>query len=173
MTTLILVLALLGAAAGGLYVVKRRGGNRLTRRPRADLTVRTSVKIGGRWHIALVDVPGSTLVVGATEHGLTLLTILPTEDANDYDMQEALAQMVDPVHMTEPQPAPVAQEPTTAPRTNRPTTKSFFDGLLDDLDAHKTSETQVRTASAGRNMSNTQANRLRERLARYKGRSDA
>jgi flagellar biogenesis protein FliO len=77
-TRLLLVIVLLGAALVGWYVIRRRAGG-LNGLARDQLQVLGSVNVGGRYLVAMVRVPGRTLVVGATDKGLSLLSEIRDE----------------------------------------------------------------------------------------------
>lgn len=113
--------------------------------PGKSLTLLGSLKVAGRWQVALVKVPGKTLVLGATDKGLSLLTEVD-DDALDDDRSDDLAAHVRPddtVSLSSRAPhSRVATDPllgSTRPRTDRPMTRPEstssepFGRLLDQL----------------------------------------
>ncbi|MCC6623440.1 MAG: flagellar biosynthetic protein FliO [Deltaproteobacteria bacterium] len=76
-----IVIMLLVLAGGVVALVawrKKKAG--ATARPHAELAVLSQVRVAGRWSVALVKVPGKTLVLGATDKGLSLLSTLGEDD---------------------------------------------------------------------------------------------
>ncbi|MCB9787826.1 MAG: flagellar biosynthetic protein FliO [Deltaproteobacteria bacterium] len=65
------------AGAGWVFLRDRRGRGGLLRESPLELIA--SVRLGGRWPVSLVRVPGRLLVVGATDNGIALLTELDDE----------------------------------------------------------------------------------------------
>ena len=53
-----------------------------------------SVRVAGRWQVALVKVPGKTLVLGATDKGLSLLSELD-DDVEPAERDELVARIRD------------------------------------------------------------------------------
>lgn len=93
-----------------------------------DLTleVASTIRIGAKWQVSLLRVPGRILVVGATERGLELLTELyPEGDAGGMD---ELLQDVQPLHAPAPQTQPVLSAPD---RGNEDSPADAFDPLAD------------------------------------------
>jgi flagellar biogenesis protein FliO len=84
---LLLVAVLLGAGLVAWFVVRRRGTGLGGLGGRDQLQVIGTTRVGGRFLVALVRVPGRTLVVGASDKGLSLLSEI--RDAGD-DQLEAL-----------------------------------------------------------------------------------
>jgi len=70
MTWLALIL-LGGAAFGTLVLLRRRDDTASETRP--TIEVLQSARIGGKWQVSLVRVPGKTLVLGVTDKGLSTL----------------------------------------------------------------------------------------------------
>jgi flagellar biogenesis protein FliO len=84
----LLLLASVLVLAGAVWVFLR--DRRGQRRPQNanPLELIASVKLGGRWPVSLVRVPGRLLVVGATDSGVALLTELE-DDLDDEVVSEA------------------------------------------------------------------------------------
>ncbi len=80
------VLAGLGLA---FMVMRKRQGDKRTKAPPA-MSLVGQLRVAGRWQIALVKVPGKTLVLGTTDKGLSLLSTL--EDG-DVEAQAELAAL--------------------------------------------------------------------------------
>lgn len=128
-------LMLLALIAGviGLAVWKRK-----KERPgkvASQLAVLGQVRVAGRWSVALVKVPGKTLVLGATEKGLSLLS---TIDETDPDLDEADA--VDPLAKLiaeqddQPTAPAAAMRASAPPRPPMPSSATEpFSRLLDQL----------------------------------------
>lgn len=76
---IVMMMTILGGGALAWFLLRRRQG-RVGPSASNSLSLMGSVRVAGRWQVALVKVPGKTLVLGATEKGLTLLSELD-EDA--------------------------------------------------------------------------------------------
>jgi flagellar biogenesis protein FliO len=90
------VVVLLGAGLVAWFVVRKRGEGFQLPGGR-ELQVIGTTRVGGRWLVALVRVPGRTLVVGASEKGLSLLSEIRDEGDDQLDaLPEGLSrQLVD------------------------------------------------------------------------------
>jgi len=80
------VLAGLGLA---FMVMRKRQGDKRTKAAPA-MSLLGQLRVAGRWQIALVKVPGKTLVLGTTDKGLSLLSTL---DDGDVEAQAELAAL--------------------------------------------------------------------------------
>lgn len=111
------------------------------------------LRVGGRWQVALVKVPGKTLVLGATDKGLNLLT---TIEEGDLEAQAELKRLdresaqssaaLDPALPDLPDlpGLAAAREASSRPRTNRPySERDATDRDLPDLDALLTGEDRI------------------------------
>ena len=131
----LLVVLLLVAGVAALMFLKRKGSAALATK-RGDayaLKVVSTVRVAGRWQVALVKVPGKTLVLGTTDKGLSLLTTLDPEDELD-EGEFAVAQVEPPI--APPLPPIRPPMPTRTPRpTTSPGPDAFLGKLLDELQA--------------------------------------
>ena len=129
----LILIVLLVAGGAAVYFMKRGGSPSVSaKRNGKQLEILSSVRVAGRWQVALVKVPGKTLVLGATEKGLTLLTTLDVDDDLDDDLAFASGTGISvPPARTE---APMTTAP---PRTHRaastPHPDAFLGKLLDEL----------------------------------------
>jgi flagellar biogenesis protein FliO len=83
---MVTVLAGLGIA----FVLMRKRQLAGKHRTAPTMSLLGQLRIGGRWQVALVKVPGKTLVLGATDKGLNLLSTL---DDGDLEAQAELARL--------------------------------------------------------------------------------
>jgi len=140
----VVVIILLIAGAAAFYFMKK-GAPKAAAGKRNDnkLELLHSIRVGGRWQVALVRVPGKTLVLGATEKGLSLLTALDLDESIDEDPLDVLAPPRTGISVPAGRPRPEAsaraphQSATPPPREGRaPTTPhpdAFLGKLLDEL----------------------------------------
>jgi flagellar biogenesis protein FliO len=91
-------LTLLAASGMAFWMVRRR---EQSDKSLHALNVVSQVKLGGRWQVSLVEVPGRLLVVGTTDKGVTLLTELTPDGA--------------PAPRAEPTPVDTVRSPEFAP----------------------------------------------------------
>lgn len=127
------MMALLGAGVAALWFLRKKGAKGGGKRA-PDLELLGSLRVGGRWQVSLVRVPGKTLVLGATDKGLTLLATLGEGD--DAVTAEAVAwPEVDEGELlgyASPPAAPRA--PAPAPDLDLTgSSAGFFNRLLDQL----------------------------------------
>ncbi|TNF36079.1 MAG: hypothetical protein EP329_05560 [Deltaproteobacteria bacterium] len=106
---LALVLAI-GAAA--VYTATTRAPEAPAASEPDPLELLGTLAVGDRWQVALVRVPGKTLVLGTTSHGLSLLTTL----GDDEDVVEAIPEITGISVPIRPTPLPRAARVPTAPR---------------------------------------------------------
>lgn len=130
---LLVVLALLVACGGAVFFMRSKapsGGKKTDK----SLKVLSTVRVAGRWQVALVRVPGKTLVLGASEKGLSLLTSLEDDDDLDVAPADAIAFATDmPVLDTyTPERRPPASR---GERASRQRPDAFLGRLLDELNA--------------------------------------
>ncbi len=86
-TRVVIILTLLVGGALGLMLMKsKRPGAKGGKAP--VLEVLGQVRVAGRWQVALVKVPGKTLVLGANEKGLNLLSTIDAEDAIEAGLDD-------------------------------------------------------------------------------------
>lgn len=142
--TAVVLFVLIGGAVAWLILRRRQSG------PGASgdkaIALVGSVRVAGRWQVALVRVPGKTLVVGATDKGLSLLSELDEDVALESLPDEP--RLADPARRQPEAAAPIISPRTVidrvatdrglgAPaRTSRPTTappQESFSQLLDQL----------------------------------------
>jgi flagellar biogenesis protein FliO len=84
-----LALILLGGAAFGTMVLLRR--RQTTSDPsRPVIEVLHSARIGGKWQVSLVRVPGKTLVLGVTDKGLSTLSEIEDMPSMPVDVPAAM-----------------------------------------------------------------------------------
>lgn len=84
---LLLLAGVLGlGGAVFVYLRDRRGGRRAERANPLELIA--SVRLGGKWPVSLVRVPGRILVIGATDSGIALLAELD-DDLDDEVVADA------------------------------------------------------------------------------------
>ena len=120
------MMALLGGAGLLAYRKKQEDlaqGNDLT------LEVASTIRVGAKWQISLIRVPGRILVVGATERGLELLTELYPE-GDEEAMEELLdqAQTLPSQAIQHPGNLPVLTKPS---RLAEDSPADVFDPLAD------------------------------------------
>lgn len=111
------------------------------------------LRVGGRWQVALVKVPGKTLVLGATDKGLNLLTTIEEGDLEAQAELRRLDRESTPSSATNNSALPDLPDlpdlPGLAasrerPRTNRPySERDATDRDLPDLDALLTGEDRI------------------------------
>jgi len=87
------VIFLLGAAAW--YLRRRRGGGGRGARGARTIDIITAKRIGPRQSLLLVDVGGQTILIGATEKGMSRLAMIRQEDEIEALGGEALADEED------------------------------------------------------------------------------
>ncbi len=130
---IVVALILLLAAVAAWWLGRRRERPGTLASPR--LRVLSSLRLGGKWQVSLVQVPGGLLVVGATDKGVTLLTELgpaPNEvpEPDILDMTPPLPPLEpdagdddDPFlerllgRMSDARPAALGNDPLSYPRT--------------------------------------------------------
>jgi len=83
-----MVTVLAGLGIAFVFMRKRQLAGKEGKAPTMSLV--GQLRIGGRWQVALVKVPGKTLVLGATDKGLSLLSTL---DDGDVEAQAELARL--------------------------------------------------------------------------------
>lgn len=105
------------------------------------------LRVGGRWQVALVKVPGKTLVLGATDKGLNLLTTIEEGDLEAQaelrrlDRDQSTASLPDTSDLPDLPGLAAARE---RPRTHRPySERDTTERDLPDLDALLTGEDRV------------------------------
>jgi flagellar biogenesis protein FliO len=78
----ILALLLLASVAGGaMYYAKRKQKVDGPLKQSRTMSLVDTLRLGGRYSISLVHVPGRLLVIGSTEKGMNLLTEMSEQDA--------------------------------------------------------------------------------------------
>lgn len=127
-----LVLFMLAMLGGVGFFTYRKKREQLIANPNLTLEVASTIRVGNRWQVSLVRVPGKILVVGSTDKGLELLTELYTdgdEDAMDDLLAMASHPEPQPSGRTQAAPMPVA---ATAPATAEGADGAdVFDALAD------------------------------------------
>lgn len=108
------------------------------------------LRVGGRWQVALVKVPGKTLVLGATDKGLNLLTTIEEGDLEAQaelrrlDREQSTAGLPDTTDLPDLPGLAAARGSSAGPRTNRPySERDTTERDLPDLDALLTGEDRV------------------------------
>ena len=102
----LIALVLLGLAAfGSLFLMKKK---KAEEQQRAMMEVLESIRVGGKWQMSLVRVPGKILVLGVTDKGMQTLTEIPEEAAMDARTSIASEQITESVQAPAPQ-APVKE----------------------------------------------------------------
>jgi len=180
---LIMVLVLAGGVLALVLWRKRKQGASAS--PKAELAVLSQVRVAGRWSVALVKVPGKTLVLGATDKGLSLLSTLGEDDipgATDEEREEerafepgtyqaaARAPARDPgVPPRPPLPAsstePFGRLPEQLARTDRDSPSG--DPLRDAPPIRETGGSAVGVGAYRERLKTPEANALRARLERF------
>lgn len=159
-----MMLVLVGGV-GAWFVMRRRQLGKKGPAAKA-LSLVGTVKVAGRWQVALVKVPGKTLVLGATDKGLSLLSELDEDVALEAEARDDLTSRVrdddtilisrdaDPRgprerHTTDPlgallsRPGPRPPSPSTRTQPDAPLPpREAFGDLLDQL----TGSTRATTA---------------------------
>jgi flagellar biogenesis protein FliO len=181
----VIVLTLLVGGAAGLLLMRKKSTGKAAKTP--TLAVLGQVRVAGRWQVALVKVPGKTLVLGATEKGLSLLSTIDAEDAVEagLDDDELVAAVreddrVDIGRRTPPPARPDTARPETGrsaidPRTayirtdTRGSANEPFGRLLDELTRGTGPQTgpMAPPLAARDRMKTPEAQALRARLERY------
>lgn len=82
------LILLLGGVAW--YLRRRRGGGGRGARGARSIDIITAKRIGPRQSLLLVDVGGQTILIGATEKGMSRLAMIPGEDETDTLIEEEL-----------------------------------------------------------------------------------
>ncbi|MFO0748840.1 MAG: flagellar biosynthetic protein FliO [Myxococcota bacterium] len=133
---IMLVILIGGVVALAFWKRKKERPSKLSN----QLAVLGQVRVAGRWSVALVRVPGKTLVLGATDKGLSLLSSIDDSDPT-LDEAEARAALesqdpIDPLSHLIAEQEPVAAMRAAPPRPPLPTTSTEpFSRLLDQLTA--------------------------------------
>jgi len=160
-TVVILVLLLVAGGAAAFFIKRNNKPAAPSKRGDTTLKVVNSVRVAGRWQVALVQVPGKTLVLGATDKGLSLLTTLePDEDLDAFELPEQTTEM--PVNTALPVVRPPM--PTRTPRPSTPGGPDAFLGKL--LDELQTAPAAAVSPVRERPLTPS-AEALRQRLERY------
>ena len=174
---LALAMLLLGGAAIAAFYLQKRGRRKGDGTPSTTLEVVSSIRVAGRYQVALIRVPGSMLVVGVTDKGLTLLTELP-EDIVASTVQEApraespARVVAQPASPPSPRPAPQTAAPGRSPtspgmprsQTVPPAVKAESSELFDQL--LRLSDARAAAPSEPEVVEGEQAD-IRRRLQRY------
>ena len=79
---LFLILLVLLGAAFAIHVLNQKNTADTPQPADNTLELASTIRLGGRWQVSLIRVPGRMLVVGATENGLNLLAELDPETDN-------------------------------------------------------------------------------------------
>ncbi len=134
---------LLGLTGIAFYYSRKRGGQRDGQPSRERLALRSTLRLGGRHQVSLVEVPGRLLVVGATEKGVNLLTEIPM-DMDDAMMVGDAALDMPPAEDLEADIEPITRGfDATDPDPMRGE-EPFLDGLMARLsDARPGAMSQV------------------------------
>lgn len=90
---IVLMMTFLVVGLVAWYLTRRRQQGKSGGATKA-LSLIGTVKIAGRWQVALVKVPGKTLVLGATDKGLSLLSELDDDVALDIAERDELAARI-------------------------------------------------------------------------------
>lgn len=128
------MMALLGAGVAALWFLRKKGG-RAKAKDAPSLELLGSLRVGGRWQVSLVRVPGKTLVLGATDKGLTLLSTLGPDDDDLVTAEAVTWPDVDDADLPA-LAAPPAPSRAAGPAPDLGITGSsagFFNRLLDQL----------------------------------------
>ena len=120
------MMALLGAAG---FLAYRKKQDEISQAGDLTLEVASTIRVGAKWQVSLIRVPGRVLVVGATERGLELLTELYPE-GDEEAMEELLDHAQSATHPTIQHPGtqPVLAEPS---RLAEDSPADAFDPLAD------------------------------------------
>ena len=161
---IVMMVTVLGGLALAWVFMRKRQTNKAGKDGPA-MSLVGQLRVGGRWQVALVKVPGKTLVLGATDKGLNLLT---TIDEGDLEAQAELRRLdreqAEPGALGRSNAGPMANSadlpdlPGLAAARDRSTTRPPLgrDGNRDagrdelpDLDALLTGEDRVNVRGAG------------------------
>ena len=118
------MMALLGGAG---FLAYRKKQDQLVHGGDLTLEVASTIRVGAKWHVSLVRVPGRMLVVGSTERGLELLTELYPE-GDEEAMEDLLTAVSAQPTQTAPVSRPVHSQPSQV-REDAPA--DVFDPLAD------------------------------------------
>jgi len=190
----IMTTVLAGLGLAFMLMRKRQADKRTKTAPAISLV--GQLRVAGRWQVALVKVPGKTLVLGTTDKGLSLLSTLEDGDveaqaelaALDRKPADDLAALVgddDRVNVRAPSQeraasdllgalAPLGPLAPRKPLTEPRRSSEPFGRLLEELtrDAPKPGATTVTGPIPGAfrdRMKTPEAQALRARLERYQG----
>ncbi|MGB0588293.1 MAG: flagellar biosynthetic protein FliO [Myxococcota bacterium] len=118
------MMALLGGAG---FLAYRKKQDDIQQAGDLTLEVASTIRIGAKWQVSLVRVPGRILVVGATERGLELLTELYPE--GDDEVMDDLLATASAAPAPQVQPSqPVLSKPSRLPEGQ---SVDAFDPLAD------------------------------------------
>ncbi len=116
----LIALVLLGLAAfGSLFLMKKKKSEE---KQRAMMEVLESIRVGGKWQMSLVRVPGKILVLGVTDKGMQTLTEIPEEAAIESRLSMASEKMAEATQ------APIPQAPAQEPASEE--ANPFLDRVL-------------------------------------------
>jgi flagellar biogenesis protein FliO len=155
------IVMILAVMMGGIFALAQLRKKRATQPPSdgPELRLIGHVRVAGRWQVALVRVPGRTLVLGSSDKGLTLLATL-ADEVHTADTAQACADhatgsaLAAPAQAAAEEAAEEAQEP--------------FDRFLDRLTRRTPARTANAPSASRREHPDTlPADTLRARLARY------
>jgi len=161
---IVIMMAVLAGGVGALLLWKKKKAG-APNKPHTELAVVGQVRVAGRWSVALVKVPGKTLVVGATDKGLSLLSTIGEEDIPGDSADERLEeQAFEPASARGVDYQTSRAVPPRPPMPGSPASSTEpFGRLLDQL---VRSEREAPPAARER-MKTPEASALRARLERY------
>ena len=148
----ILALLLLASVAGGaMYYAKRKQKTTGPLKQSRTMSLVDTLRLGGRYSISLVHVPGRLLVIGSTDKGMNLLT--------EISEREALNEQPNPTVQDIPSAGP---QPSNDHGLVRDENDEFFNHLM-----HRISQAGDPPMSEPETVGNPGASTLRSRLQQY------
>lgn len=169
------IVIILAVMVGGVFALAHfRKKHAAKPRPKGpELRLVGHVRVAGRWQVALVRVPGRTLVLGSTEKGLSLLATLEDEAPASTDDEDAF-ELSAPARRDDSVDSLLGQlvrpaAPAAARRAAPPApVQEPFEHFLDQLTRSAPSQTASAPQTASRERATVSpADALRARLERY------
>ena len=151
MKNLLALLLLASVAGGAMYYAKRKQKATGPLKQSRTMSLVDTLRLGGRYSISLVHVPGRLLVIGSTEKGMNLLT----------EMSEGEALAGQPNQTVQDIP-PVQPQPSNDHGLVRDENDEFFNHLM-----HRISQAGDPPMSQPETIGNPAASSLRSRLQQY------